>query len=101
MLPWEPLQEEDPLGTLLNIPLFRNCLAQIGLDPDNPAQVERQGKQTVNFHYESPDAGFALSALLDQYRQQFHFMSGLVLDPVEPPSDLPPDTVVALEDVDD
>lgn len=97
MLPAEPPEGTDPLGGFLLLDQVRDGLLRLGIDPQNPAHVEREGTQSLNIHFiDEGDTGMRLSALLEEFQGRFGYYTGLVT-PEEPlPEDLPPDAFVAL-----
>lgn len=73
----KPVDGEDPLGLFLQDADTR--LRAIGIDPDDPAQVDRRGKQLINFHYPDGTTGVRLSVILDAFRGKFHYCSGTLM----------------------
>lgn len=90
-----PAKGADPLGDLLQDTAVSSALKNISLE------VHRKGTMTIDFRCRDGDAALQLSTLLAEHRKRYGFISGIVMPEATnvPPSDLPPDTVVALGEV--
>lgn len=68
MLPAEPT-EGDPLATFLLLDRVRYGLRDLGIEPKNPAHIERNGRRSLSIHFtDEGDTGMQLRAFLESFR---------------------------------
>lgn len=65
----EPLEEADPLGYFLALDRVRYELQRLGIEPENPAHIERRGRRSLSIHFvDGNDMHYRLSAFLESFR---------------------------------
>jgi len=68
-LPKEPPEEADPLGYFLSLDRVRHELQLLGIEPENPAHIERRGRRSLSIHFvDGNDMHYRLSEFLESFR---------------------------------
>jgi len=65
----EPPEEADPLGYFLSLDRVRHELQLLGIEPENPAHIERRGRRSLSIHFtDENDMHYQLCAFLESFR---------------------------------
>jgi len=68
-LPKEPAENTDPLGCFLVLDRVRYELQRLGIEPENPAHIEREGLRSLNIHFvDGNDMHYRICELLESFR---------------------------------
>lgn len=98
ILPVEPPEGSDPLRDFLLFDSVHDGLLRLGIDPENPAHIERTGRQSLLIHFSvEGDTGERLRALLESFRGLMGYTIRRVELDESLSDDLPPEMVIALE----